>query len=142
MRILNQRGDNRVSGITWAQDLGEPGCPYARRWVLNLGGWSLRIHHWFSGDDPRYLHEHPWWFLTFVIRGGYTDIGRDGTDELRAPAIRYRPALHAHTVSAVRRHTWTLLITGRPLRDWGFYTDQGWMRMRRFFRTYGHHQCE
>lgn len=157
MKILNTRGDNRKPGITWGQWIENQDCPYLRRWVFNFGIGSIRVHHWFSGDDPRYLHDHPWWFLTFVVKGGYTDVTQKspfpeavyvGTDEprlrdvLRAPAVRFRHSYHAHTVADVLPGTWTVLLTGKPLRDWGFYTEKGWMRMRKFFRTYGHHPCE
>lgn len=37
--------------IAWAEPLGRPECPYARRWVLNLGVFAIRIHHWIKSDD-------------------------------------------------------------------------------------------
>lgn len=146
MKLLNQRGDNRTPGITWGQRVGEPGCEYLRRWVLNFGKLgSIRLHHWTGSDDDRALHDHPWWFVTLVLQGGYTDItetdGERHADHVRAPAVRFRPALHAHTVQVDCDGAWTLLITGPVSRDWGFYTPGGWKRMRRYFREHGHHPC-
>src|SRR4051794_8190093 len=152
MKLLNQRGDNRQAGVTWGQRVGNDECPYLRRWVFNFGPGSLRVHHWYAGDDPRSLHDHPWWFLTVVVKGGYTDISstKPGSarrefysyDDLRAPAVRFRPALHAHTVSVHEGGCWTVMLTGRHMRDWGFYTREGWLRMRAYFREHGHHPCE
>jgi hypothetical protein len=34
------------------------------------------------------------------------------------------------------------MLTGRHGRDWGFLADGKWLRMRRFFKLYGHHPCE
>lgn len=60
-------------GLTWAQDLGKPECPYLRRWVLNFGRFSIRVHHWHRSDDKRAMHDHPWWFWTLVLKGSYED---------------------------------------------------------------------
>lgn len=98
-------------------------CNDLRRWKLKvLGLFSIRLHHWVSGDPPDYQHSHPWNFLTFVLSGGYDDIG-DGrpTDHVRAPAIRYRPLSWKHAVINVRPHTWSIVITGRALSHWRFW---------------------
>lgn len=49
--------------------------------------------------------------------------------------IRYRPALHRHRV--VTDGCWTLCLFGPKKRDWGFYTPEGWLRNRAYFRKYG-----
>lgn len=61
-------------GIIWGQELGKPECPYLKRWVLNFGKFSIRLHHWMGSDDPRYMHDHAWGFYTLVLKGGYTDV--------------------------------------------------------------------
>jgi hypothetical protein len=155
--LINRRGDNHTPGITWGQRLGEPECPYARRWVLNLGRFgSLRVHHWVASDDQRFPHDHAWWFLTVVLRGGYTDIS-DMTsdwvppsttstfrihDHVRAPAVRFRSAQHRHKVKVDHDGAWTVLLTGPPVRDWGFWVDGQFKRMRQYFREHGHHPCD
>lgn len=151
---MNRRGDNHVVGITLGQRLGEPECPYARRWVANFGPFgSVRVHHWLASDDQRYPHDHAWWFLTFVVRGGYTDIANVVPDRLstrsvtisdhvRAPTVRFRPSAHRHKVKVDPGGAWTVLVTGPPVRDWGFYVDGQFKRMRRYFREHGHHPCE
>lgn len=60
--------------LTWRQKLGNPECVYAERWILKLPfKWSIRLHHFFKSDDARAHHDHPWWFITLVIRGSYVD---------------------------------------------------------------------
>jgi hypothetical protein len=57
------------------QMLGKPECPYVNRWMVDMGKYgSLRLHHWFGSDDQRAYHDHPWWFLTLVLKGGYQDL--------------------------------------------------------------------
>jgi hypothetical protein len=125
----------------WAERLGLPSCPYVIRWRLELPLGSVRVHHWLSSDDPRAFHDHPWWFITFVVRGSYTDHVPDGDDELRAGSVRFRPAHHQHTVFPGPRGAWTVLVTGPKSRAWGFWRDGRFRKANKWFATYGHHPC-
>jgi hypothetical protein len=100
------------------------------------------VHHWLGSDDDRAFHDHPWWFLTFVVKGGYTDKTPDGDEILRAPAIRFRPALHQHTVTYMPGGAWTVLVTGPKARTWGFWKDGKFRKANRWFYRFGHHPCD
>jgi hypothetical protein len=82
----------------WREPLGKPECPYARRTLLNLKWFSVRVHEWIRSDDARYFHDHPWSFLTLVLRGSYVDVSSAGRDKLRTGSIRFRRAEHRHYV--------------------------------------------
>lgn len=127
--------------ITWGERLGRSECPYLRRWVLNLYIISLRIHHWISSDDDRAYHDHPWNFLTIILKGGYTDVSPQGKDKVYAGSIRYRSALHCHTVQVNPGGCWSILLTGREKRRWGFYPNGKFLRRSKYFAKYGHHPC-
>jgi hypothetical protein len=111
----------------------------------------VRLHHWLGPDDDRAFHDHPWWFVTFVIKGGYTDRSQAGdghvhSDRVQAPAIRFRPALHRHTVIPSEGGAWTVLVTGPRVRTWGFWVRVGagkvkFYKARRWFESQGHHPC-
>src|SRR4051812_20885395 len=60
--------------IRWNEPLGKPECPYLKRWVFVFFGYSIRIHHWIRSDDKRFFHDHPWGFLTIVLKGSYIDV--------------------------------------------------------------------
>lgn len=122
------------------ESLGLAECPYMRRWVLDLGLFAVRFHRWTASDDARAFHDHPWWFLTLVLWGGYTDVSPSGRDRLSVGSIRFRPASHRHTVE-VDRLTWTMLITGAPRRRWGFWVDGKLRRRDKYFAVHGHHPC-
>ena len=128
--------------VTWGQRLGRLECPYARRWVLNLGVCSLRVHHFYRSDDKRYFHDHPWWYITLVLWGSYTDVSPGGDVLLRLGSIATRRAEHQHTVVVGPRGVWTLLLTGPEKRKWGFWVNGKWLRARRYFFKYGHHPCD
>lgn len=53
--------------------LGQPDDPYVERWYVEGRFGSIRIHHWRCSDDQRAFHDHPWQFLSMVLKGGYTD---------------------------------------------------------------------
>jgi hypothetical protein len=87
----------RKLGDGW-EVIGPPACPILLRRTLLEGRLGKVLWHRFlpgaSDKDP---HDHPRSFVTVVLRGGYDDIRLDGTvDQVYAPAIRYRPATHAH----------------------------------------------
>jgi hypothetical protein len=128
--------------IRWREHLGLPSCPYLIRWRIEFPFGSLRVHHWLAPDDDRAFHDHPWWFLTIVLAGGYTDRNPGGEDHVRRGSVRFRPALHRHTVVPDIGGAWTLLITGPPVRAWGFWLDGKFRKANKWFLTYGHHPCE
>lgn len=132
-------------GFTWGERLGVPECPYMRRWVLNLGPLgSIRLHRWHASDDHRAFHDHSWWFVTLVLKGGYTDISPQGRDRLRAGSARFRRAHHRHTVEVDPGGATTLMVTGPWRRKWLFWAlDGSWHEgVRAYFRRFGHPPCD
>jgi hypothetical protein len=145
--LLNERGDNHQPGVTWGQRVGLPECSYMRRWVFNFGRLgSIRVHHWTASDDQRHAHDHSWNFVTICLWGSYTDVswddnGLETRDRLHVGSVRWRPATHRHTVQVPAGGCWTLLLCTRPVRDWGFWVDGQWKRVRKYFKDHGHHPC-
>lgn len=127
--------------IFFAEDIGLHECPYMRRWVADFSLFSVRIHRWQSSDDARSFHDHPWWFLTLVLCGAYVDVSPTGRDPLRIGSIRFRRANHRHTVEVKRPGTWTLVITGRAVRRWGFWINGRLLKRDKYFAVHGHHPC-
>lgn len=131
--------------LRWAEPIGRPECPYLKRWVLVINGYSIRIHHWLASDDLRHQHDHAWDYIAFIFRGFYLE-HVDGDVLVRKPgSITHYKAEHSHMVEINPSvGCWSLLITGRPRRDWGFYVPgrEKLMRPLRYFSRYGHHECE
>lgn len=136
--------------IVWGQYLGRPECPYMRRWAIG----PLRLHHWYRSDDKRYMHDHPSWFITLVLKGHYSDWSMylpdvHIEDALHPGSVRFRKAEHIHYVDVKPPGCWTLLIFGRQTRDWGFWVPRKnndgtlkFIKSNRFFRRFGHHPCD
>jgi hypothetical protein len=127
--------------IEWGRRLGNAECPYVRRWKLeipHLG--SLRVHHWTGPDDDRAHHDHPWPFITLVIKGDYDDHSPAGIDRLHAGSVRFRRAEYKHYVIPAPE-AWTVLVTGPKVRSWGFWKDGKFRKANKWFASRGHHPC-
>jgi hypothetical protein len=137
--------------IIWNRAGGLPECPYFRLWAVLFKKWSVRLHQWLGDDDHRHPHNHPYWFVTVVLRGGYDDVTYETIDNavlvkdverMRAGMIRFRPADHMHSVQNVRPNTWTFLITGAPMFRWGFLVKGKIIKRDKYFAVHGHHPCD
>jgi hypothetical protein len=104
------------------------------------------VHHWIGPDDDRAHHDHPWNFVTLVVKGGYWDMSPAGNDYVKAPAIRYRKAEHRHIVRPHPGEAWTILFTGPRIRTWGFWPlvrDKfKFVKANKWFFSRGHHTCD
>lgn len=127
--------------------LGRPECPYVDRWTLSLPrGYSLRLHRWLGDDDLRYPHDHPSWFITVVLRGGYTDVDCNGPgarilDHLKRGSVRRRSAEHRHSVRVDPGGATTLCLFGPETRQWGFWVDGRFRKRNRYFYDHGEAPC-
>jgi hypothetical protein len=107
--------------IGW-QDIGEV---FYRYQLLKTRWFNLYLHQL---DAPAWhpvgCHDHPWWFVTVLLKGGYLERHVNGAVvewNRRYPGqILYRSASHAHDVITPYGRSWSLVLTGRKSRDWGF----------------------
>ncbi len=121
--------------------------PYLLRWyILPRNRWfNLYLHKFCRDDDDRALHDHPWWFLSLMIHGMYTEIiaqdmdSGDGRGFVHsAPSIAFRHAEHRHRVVLERDGVgnvvpcWTLVLTGPRVREWGFWGPKGFVHWKDF----------
>lgn len=126
--------------------LSHDGRPFLERWGLchdRFGGFY--VHH-IAGPDPGIdLHDHPWWFASIVLSGGYSEKEeRTIAAELyptvctgvprfwRRWSIHKMPLVVAHRITHVLPGTWTFVLRGPTHRVWGFYTPDGWVAHDRY----------
>lgn len=132
---------NRSPRTFFHEKLGRQECPYLERWVLGLYFFSVRLHHWLASDDQRFFHDHGWWYISIVLKGRYIDRSPKGYAWRRAGSVGFYPATHRHSV-IVNKPCWTLLITGREKRIWGFWVNGRFRKRNKYFFAHGHHQCD
>lgn len=105
---------------------------YLTRWrVIETPLFAVFVHR-FRGPDPRpTLHDHPWNFLSVVLRGGYVERRLDPKTlrvRVHRPVrlLNYVRSSDAHAIVSLDRDpTWTLLFVGRRRRTWGYLEQVG-----------------
>jgi hypothetical protein len=112
------------------------GVDYLERWHVIPKNRLCNIYlHKFSGsDDDRALHCHPWWSVSFLLRGNLSEVYNCDDDGYRIEAVRqikrFRPVMrrakHAHRLELHSGPAYTLFITGPRVREWGFHCKSGW----------------
>lgn len=123
------------------------GSPYMMRyWLLGRDGeknswWpAIRLHHICTKDNDRHLHDHPWAFISVVLRGKYieqrpVDISPTGfvgeheytySTVRREGSVAFRWWTDRHYIRYVTPGgVWTLFVRFKRMHGWGFQTARG-----------------
>lgn len=133
--------------------IGELETPYMRRWwvIPRNRVFNIYLHNIVRDDDDRALHDHPWWNLSIVLKGGYAEVTPYfnplypdlALDVFHPPNLRrkwrgpgsvvLRKATDAHRLLIDKEQPcWSLFITGRSVRTWGFWCPKGFVPWRDF----------
>jgi hypothetical protein len=110
-----------------------PAVPvYLRRLIVFRCPWfSVFVHRIKCPDPDRHMHDHPWNFISFVLRGWYQEIrpieGEEGIWLKDRRWFNFCRAEGAHRIIYVSPTCTTLVIHGRKTRKWGFHTENGWV---------------
>lgn len=116
--------------------VSKEGVVHFRRYrILSLPFFNIYIHHILKSDQDRHMHDHPWNFRSFLLKGSYRE------------EVRYPPrflVLHSywhqagdvikhdrrdvHHIDLVTPSVWSLVITTGKEHDWGYHTSQGWIQ--------------
>lgn len=104
----------------------------------------IYLHRFVSSDDDEELHNHPWEATSFILAGGYIEERRlfEPCDKGDFDVwIRYRKGLTSlrdyspgmlnrifantyHKVTLVEKDCWTILVCGKKVGTWGFWSPQ------------------
>lgn len=86
----------------------------------------IRLHKLLS-SDPGDEHDHPWSFVSLILRGGYLET-IEGAPKWHRPGsiVRHR-AEDRHRLTLPPGGAWSLVFYGPKRRTWGFYTPDGWI---------------
>lgn len=101
--------------------------PYITRLrIVDTPWFGVFVHTMHRPDAQPMLHDHPWPFVSFVLRGGYTERILDPvTRQVRERHIRRfnrKRMIDAHYIVALdQRPTRTLMFVGRTRRKWGYW---------------------
>lgn len=140
------------AGLPKREVIGAPLCPLMYRWTLfgDDARGKVMLHRFPPNTTDADIHDHPWPFVTMVLWGSYDDIVPCPTclgeplywgggeevkcwqcfgkgivfgERMRAGKICRRRAEHTHRTRTHDVGAWTLVITGKKVREWGFWRD-------------------
>lgn len=120
----------------------EDGLIYlARLRVVQTPWFAVYLHDIFEPDGDRDPHNHPWSFVSIVLRGHYVEqlhpIPYSNRGEFRTQTWR-RFSVHrmgrgtAHRIVEAGPRLKTLILTGPRRADWGFFTSRGYVSWREY----------
>lgn len=120
-------------------DARDPNRLYLRRWRLIQTPWfGVYLHRIVLPDFDRDPHDHPWNFVSVVLRGWYREkVFHSHSDRQRCEGAissyhpwsswHLMPLDKAHMITDISLPLWTLVFVGRRQFDWGFWTKNGWV---------------
>jgi hypothetical protein len=92
--------------------------------------FNLMLHK-ICQSDPDDLHDHPWWYATLILKGGYWEITPEGRFWRGPGHFRISKADSLHRIEIVQgTSSWSLFFRGKKTREWGFIDNNQWIHHR------------
>ena len=115
--------------------------PYLERYYVFLKDrksfpFNIFIHK-FLKSDPDDLHDHPWSYFTFILKGGYYEWVPGNNCEVRlwrGPGhFRMCKAESLHRIELKPGVTcWTVFMPFVKVREWGFISKGKWIQWEEY----------
>lgn len=102
--------------IGWTE-IGERFMRYAlwrTRW------FNVYLHQLSAPNWHPECHDHPWGFIAILLRSGYLEDIDGKIHRRRVGSILFRPATATHNVITPFGESWSIILTTKKSRDWGF----------------------
>ena len=107
------------------------GVLHFRRWRLFESSWfRFYVHEIAQTDQDKHLHNHPWNFASFVVKGGYVELleGKLANAVHRFQwnahkAHEYHKVIYLHSDTP----TVSLFFAYGRTRPWGYLTREGFI---------------
>lgn len=118
----------RKDGVLFIDRLRVVQCPW----------FAVYLSRLLEPDEDRDPHDHSRSFASWVLRGGYRERVLSETGQVSGRSHgrwswHVMPRRRAHSITAVRPGTVTLLLAGKRAETWHFWTPRG----RVDWRDYG-----
>lgn len=116
------------------------GRTYLKRWHLIPENSFLNVYYHEIGasDLDRHLHDHPYFFSSFILEGGYFEHTEKGITDRGAGDLNIHIPWFAHRL--VMKNSYgakTIFITAPKIRKWGFKTEDGWIPNDQYIGKFG-----
>lgn len=119
--------------------IGRPGDIYLDRiCLIRTPFFQILLHRIYRPDRQDEMHDHPWDFLSILLRGFYIEDTPKGLKYRRW--FNWKWATDRHSIRTVSRvPVWSLVFTGPKRKSWGFWVDGGtrWVHWKKYENLYG-----
>jgi hypothetical protein len=124
IRLLESR---RIIGGDFGQG------PLLIRWIiLRTPLFGVYLHKLLRSDHDRALHDHPWAFVSIVLKGSYIEISEHQRIVRKRFGVIVRSATWKHRFVISHPPAWTLVFVGPRIRRWGFWPEGKWCWWRQY----------
>lgn len=150
---LQKKGfDGRTNWALMASfDIPCEGRLYLRRLRIIQTPWfAVYLHEMHGPDADRDRHDHPFDFFSIILKGGYREQVQTTPDDFSDTRAHLQfmewPRWSGHFMRKTWAHrieklyetpTYTLVLVGRRTREWGFWTNQGWIKWDKYHEIAG-----
>ena len=102
--------------------------------------FNIFIHKFMKGDDDE-LHNHPWGWGAFIIKGGYWEHTPEGKFWRGPGHLRFRSAQDLHWLELAKDENgnlipcWSLFFMGKKAQSWGFVKNGKWIDNKDYLKN-------
>jgi hypothetical protein len=130
--VVIERTINHPNGYTTTETDGTGLVSWRRPFtrLIQMCGIAARIHEILRSDLGREPHDHPWWYLTVILKVGYWEERYDAAGKLVSTkwhgpgSVLFRRANSWHKLIVPEGQVaTTLFITGSKSQSWGFNVE-------------------
>lgn len=123
--------------------------PYLERYYLFLKDrenfpFNIFLHKFLKGD-PDDVHDHPWAYATFILKGGYYEWipGFNEAGIKTCEVRKWRGPGHFRICRPNSYHrielrtgvtAWTLFMPMKKVREWGFLVNNKWINNEQYLK--------
>jgi hypothetical protein len=88
--------------------------------VVQTPWFAVYIHRFDNPDSRATFHDHPWPFVSLILRGGYIEV-RPESGERTVRRVNIMRLTDCHYIERLLREpTWSLMFVGRRRKKWGY----------------------
>ncbi len=120
------------------------GQKYMIRWYIIKNKYFNIMLHKILLSDHNCCHDHPWDFISLILKGGYVETVEHNPCEMSESyrtkkiihpgQIIFRKAEHRHKLD-IYQTCWSLVLRFKVKRRWGFWIKDKWVHWKLFNET-------
>ena len=138
---ISNNGGKRV--MYRPNENGHPEKYLERFYIVKTPFIEVMLHRFFMSDAGE-VHDHPWHSFGWILNNGYNETvlknGKEITHFRSVGHFGWRKSTDFHKVELLPNgsgKTWTIFVTLKRHKNWGFLTSKGWVPFTKYFEQDG-----